>query len=193
MPSTAPPSDEPLSKGTLLVSIRTAVQDIWGDDGWRHTVKRLPADAAAVAAGAELTALTWYPTRYVMAWEQAIYDGVSANDEAAFRRYLRRSTDFGFGRIRRTFLRFVTPDKLAERAPELWAHDHSTGKLSVEDRSEGRAKLVLRGHPFVDSRLHRMAFAEVSRYIVSLSRIPNVHEQHEHVGSAVVVQLTWDA
>jgi hypothetical protein len=191
MTSAPPLSEESVSKGNILVSVRLAIRDLWSDEGWRDVVGRLPSDAAATVTGADLTALAWYPTRYLLDCERAVFEGVAGRDEAAFRRYIARSTDLGFGRIRRTFLRFATPDLLARRASELWRHDHSAGQLTIEERGERHARLALRGHPFVHTHLSRIAFAEALRHIMSLSRIRNVRATHELAGDALVVSLAW--
>jgi hypothetical protein len=183
-----------MTRGTILHSTAQAVREIWGDEGLRDIAERLPADTRAATTGPEFNALSWYPSRYVIDWDTAKMAGPARGDEEAFRRSVDRGTDLGFGRIRRAFLSFATPVLLANKAAELWRHDHTHGTLTVDstNRAEGRARVTLVGHPFVGAPVSRSAFAEVLRYILSLSRARNVRETHALTGEALVVALTWD-
>jgi hypothetical protein len=184
-----------MSRGTLLHSIAAGVRDVWGEDGLRDVTARLPEETRTATTGATFTILSWYPTRYVIDWDAAKMAGPARGDEEAFRRSVVRGTDLGFGRIRRTLLSFATPVILAERAAELWRHDHTHGELSVDSsrRNEGKAHVTLTNHPFTETPIARMAFAEVMRHVLSLSRARNVREAHALDGDALVVTLTWDA
>jgi hypothetical protein len=176
-------------------SVVAAVRDVWGEEGLRDVVSRLPAETREATTGPEFSPLSWYPTRYVVDWDVAKMDGPAHGDEAAFRRSVDRGTDLGFGRVRRAFLSFATPILLANKAAELWRHDHTHGALLIDAsrRAEGRARLTLTDHPFVGTALSRLAFAEVMRYVLSLSRARNVRESHAMSGEGLVVALTWDA
>ena len=74
---------------------------------------------AAVKGG--FSAFDWYPTRYVVDYGNAVFDGPAADDEAAYRRYVESVDQFSFGRIRSSLLRFVTARGLAQRAANLCA------------------------------------------------------------------------
>jgi hypothetical protein len=97
--------------------------------------------------------------------------------------------------VRRAFLSFATPVLLAQRAAELWRHDHTHGQLVLDpDESiPGRRRVTLTEHPFVETPLSRTSFAEVMRYVLSLSRARNVRETHALSAGALVVDLTWNA
>lgn len=182
---------EPLSRGTIVASIGPAARDVWGDAAWQRVIERLPRETATATTGANLISLQWYPTRYLLDYEQAIFDGPAKRDEEAFRRYVRRRIDMGFGRVRRTFLRFATPERLVTKASQLWRHDQTHGVLKVDLFADGQARLSLRGHPYVPSPLSRMSTAEVMRHILSLSRYRDVRETHALVEDALVITLLW--
>jgi hypothetical protein len=180
-----------MSRGTIVVSIGPAVRDVWGDPSWEGVVDRLPHETVVATTGANLMSLTWYPTRYLLDYERAIFEGPARRDEDAFRRYVDKRIDMGFGRVRRTFLRFATPERLATKASELWRHDQTHGVLKVDAVEDGLARLSLRGHPYVPNPLSRMSTAEVMRYILSLSRYSDVRETHALVDDALVMTLLW--
>jgi hypothetical protein len=188
-----PASSEPMSRGTILHGVAAAVHDLWGDEGLRDVVSRLPEETRAATTGPAFTSLSWYPTRYLMEWDVAKMAGPAHGDEEAFRQSLRRGTDFGFGRVRRAFLSFATPVLLAQRATELWRHDHTHGTLALEpEDTPGHRRVTLTGHPFTTTALARMALSEVLRYVLSLSRVRNVRESHGMNGDALVIVFTWD-
>jgi hypothetical protein len=193
--SSVPASSEPMTRGTILHSMAAAVRDVWGADGLRDVTARLPDEARAATTGPDFATLSFYPTRYILDWNTAIMDGPAHDDEREFRRGVARSIDFGFGRVRRAFLSFATPILLAQRAAELWRHDHTHGRLALDpDESvPGRRRISLTGHPFVTSALGRIAVSEVLRHVLSLSRARNVRETHGMTGDALVIVLTWDA
>jgi len=192
--SSVPASSEPMTRGTILNSLPAAVRDVWGYEGLRDVIARLPEETRAATTGGGYDALSWYPSRYALDWDVAKMEGPARGDEEAFRRSVDRGIDLGFGRVRRAFLSFATPILLANRAAELWRHDHTHGVLAVDSstREEGRSRITLVGHPFVATALSRLAFAEVLRYVLSLSRARNVRESHAMNGEALVVGLTWD-
>jgi hypothetical protein len=183
-----------MSRGTVLVSMSAAVRELWGDEGLRDVADRLPDDTRNATTEGMLSVLRWYPTRYVLDWDEAKMAGPARGDETAFRRSVTKGIDLGFGRVRRTFLSFATPVLLAERAAGFWRHEHTHGQIVVDSsqRSEGRARVTLTGHPFVGTTLSRIAFAEVLRHVLSLSRASNVRETHALAGEVLSVALTWD-
>ena len=194
MPSIgAPPSTEPQSRGTILHSLREALLDLWGEDGLRQVVGALCDETREATDGPRLSPLGWYPTSYIVEWSTATFDGPARRDEQAFRAALALSSDYGFGRVRRVFMRFATPVLLAERAADLWRREHTHGSLeAVGDIPRRAARLTLRGHPFTTTFASRLATAEVFRHILSRSRASNVRESHALQGDALVVKLHWE-
>jgi hypothetical protein len=174
------PPAEPLTRGIILHSMTAAIRELWGD--------------GASTTGPDFAPLRWYPTRYIVEWNEAMMDGPSRGNEQAFRRTVARSMDLSFGRVRRVFLSFATPTLLAERATRLWKHDHTHGLLTVDtsQQSDGRARVTLAGHPFVATARSRIAIAEALRHVLSLSRASNVRESHAMSGDALAIAFTWD-
>jgi hypothetical protein len=183
-----------MTRGTVLHSSIEACRELWGEAGVREAMTLLPADVREATSAGGFSPLKFYPTHYVNAWDQAKMDGPARGDEDAFRRSVARGLELGFGRVRRVFLQFATPTLLAQRAAELWRHDHTHGELEVDStrRDEGRARVTLVRHPFVETPVARLAFAEVVRHLLSMSRARNVRATHAHTGDALVIALSWD-
>jgi hypothetical protein len=192
--SSLPVSAEPMTRGTVLHAIVESAREQWGEPGLRDIVERLPAEVRDATTGPAVSALRFYATRHLMAWDVAKMEGPALGDEDAFRRSVARSIELSFGRVRRVFLSFATPLLMAQRAAELWRHDQTHGELSVDSsrREEGRGSVTLVGHPYVETPLSRLAFAEVVRHLLSMSRARNVRESHAHSGESLVVALAWD-
>jgi len=190
-----PHSTEPLTKGTVIHALVAATREIWGEDGLRDVSERLSGETREATLGATFTSLGWHPTRQILEWNEALWGGPAAGDDQAFRHVVARSIELGFGRVRRVFLSFATPTLLAERATQLWKHDHTHGVLTLDSsaQAEGRAKVALAGHPFTTTPVSRIAIAEVFRDVLSLSRAKNVVESHAMSGDVLVISLSWDA
>jgi len=183
--------EEPVARGTILRAFRHAALDLWGRDGMRELVARLPEDARRETADPKVILdHRWFPERHVMAWYQAAWIGPASHRADQFRIFIDRMMDSGFGTIRSALLRLVTPSQLLTRAPALWRYDHSHGVLDVTLGERG-ATLRLYDHVYSSTPLSRLAVAEVYRYAVSLSRIRHVDEQHFEEGTALRVDLTW--
>jgi hypothetical protein len=183
--------EEPMSRGTIVASVAPAVRSLWGDDALEAVLARLPEETRTATTGPALNSLEWYPTRFLLHYDRAIFEGPAGRDETAFRSYLQRRVDLGFGRFRRTFLRFASPERLAQRASELWRNDQTHGELKVETISAEGARLTLRGHPYTTNPISRLAFSEVLRHILSLTRVRNVRETHALVDETLVMNFLY--
>jgi len=180
-----------MSRGTIVASVAPAVRSLWGDDALEAVLTRLPDETRQATTGPALNSLEWYPTRFLLHYDRAIFEGPAGRDEERFRSYLQRRVDLGFGRFRRTFLRFASPDRLAQRAAELWRNDQTHGDLKVESVNPEGARLTLRGHPYTTNPISRLAFSEVLRHILSLTRVRNVRETHALVDDILVMNFLY--
>lgn len=184
---------EPHTRGIALHGMRTAAVELWGDDGLRAIADRLPPDVREASIDAIVLPVTWYPTRFNIEWVHAVWEGPAARDDAALCAWLNRAIERGFGRMRSFFLRLVSVDLMAARAPEMWKHEHTHGSLEVVLHPQKTSTTVtVRDHPFAKSALLRRAEAENYRHILALSGLKDVRESHRADGpDAFVVQLSW--
>jgi hypothetical protein len=158
----------------------------------RDVLTGLDPEIAVRTVGPEFLAIRWYPSTDIIAWHHAVFEGPARSDERAFAEAVQRGLDISTGLVRRTLMRFLTPETLADKAAELWTTFHTHGELVVESKSEGAARIAIRNHPFLDDALSRRVIAMMSRHMLARSRAKNVREAHElRAPQELVVQVTW--
>jgi hypothetical protein len=183
---------EPLGRGVILRSFRASAHALFGDEGVRAIAAHLPDDARARTIDREVRTNEWLPERFVVAWHEAVWNTAAKQDDASFRAFMDRTMDVGWGKLRRIFLRFITPIDLFARAEELWKDDHTHGELRF---GVNRNTLIgtLHDHPYATSEVSRRAIAEVFRYALEMTRAKNVREHHSLHGTRdVLIQITWE-
>jgi hypothetical protein len=188
----------PETRGLILITLRSAAEEMFGAPALAAIAARLPADVRAATIDSPPLTFSWYPTSYVVVWWEAVL-AFAGNDDAVFCSFVDRSNELGFGRVRRTLLGFVGPAGLVGRAAELWRHDHTTGTLEVvetleagADGSGGGVKAALRDHPFGETEVARRGLAEALRYILSLARgVNEVTVAYGVEDGALVMTFRW--
>jgi len=179
MPTTPPPSGEPLARGTVLHGFRAAVEDLWGERAVADIAARLPLATRLATIDTLVLPFEWIPIEHVMAWHEAMWTGPARADERELARLVSRSIDLGLGRFKAAFFAGVTRERLVERAQELWRWQHTHGELTVS--VEGNTgTVVLTGHPYVDHATSRRLTAECYRAILVLA----LGEEHD-------VRVAW--
>jgi hypothetical protein len=134
---------------------------------------------------------TWLPESDLIGLCEAAWRGAFAEAQAPYLEYLGRGVDLGWGRVQRALVGFATPRMLAERAARLWRKEHSHGTLEAEV-SGRRGVIVLRDHPFCETQFSRALIAEILRYILSLTRVGEVHEAHALEATGVLrITTSW--
>ena len=106
--------------------------------------------------------------------------------------HIHATVNRGFGRVKRFLLGISTPRTLAPRVAALWRDEYSTGRLAATFPEEQAVQLTLTDHPFVADPLMRWVIAEVSRYVVSLTRVSHVSVSYGVRGSSLMVTLRWE-
>jgi hypothetical protein len=167
---------EPKARGTIFLGFRAAAEDVFGKAGLEAVRAALSAPARERTLGV-VVANAMLPERDVLEWYQVVLDGPARGDDEAFRRFLRSMINHGFGRVRKALLVTLTPYQIMDRAAELWRHDHDTGTLECS-HSPGVGVLTLRDHVYTQTRVSRLAIAEIYRHCGNLSRVKKVTETH---------------
>jgi hypothetical protein len=185
--------EEPLTRGIALHGMRSAAIESWGDLGLRAIADQLSPDGRGAAIDEIVLPVSWYPSRFNIEWAQAVWNGPAEQNDAVFCAWLNRSIDLGFGKMRSFFLRLVSLELMAARAPSMWRYEHTHGSLNVELRPDRRGALVtVRDHPFVKHAISRRTEAENYRHIMELSGMKDVRETHRPEGeNAFSVVLSW--
>jgi hypothetical protein len=183
-------SAEPCAAQRVFVASRAAAVELFGDGGLREIADRLPPDVRGALIDSAIISEAWLPERFVMAWQEAVFEGPARNSDDAFRRYVHKVVDSGFGRVRRLLVNLVTPATLCTRAAELWHDEHTHGEISAAPT--GHVVIIkLRNHPYVTRPIARLVMAESLRHAASLTRVKRVEQLHRVDGDALEVRLTW--
>ncbi|MCU1281141.1 MAG: hypothetical protein JWM53_4687 [bacterium] len=181
---------EPCAAQRVFVASRAAAVELYGDGGLREIAERLPPDVRGALIDSAIISEAWLPERFVMAWQEAVFQGPARGSDDDFRRYVYKVVDAGFGRVRRLLVNLVTPATLCTRAAELWHDEHTHGEISAAPK--GHVVVIkLRNHPYVTRPIARMVMAESLRHAASLTRAKRVEQLHRVEGDVLEVRLTW--
>jgi hypothetical protein len=175
-----------------LATMREATLKMWGQEGLDAVAGALPEDVRQATVAAPVLAEDWLPSRYVMAWMSAVWTTRAARQPKVLSQFIDVHTELGFGRVRRFFLSFATPDMVIEKAPALWKDDNRGGELVVTDRGPGRATMELRDHEYATTQLSRFCITELIRAILVRSRASNVSARGTTgANGALVMHFLW--
>jgi len=181
---------EPSCRAGQAAAFRSAALTLWGKLGWEEVLRAISSETREQLFEPPVSPVAWVPERLMMDLAEQVYEGPAARNDHGYRVFVRTMIEHGFGRIRRLFIRYATPELLLSRAPELWKHDHTHGELSVQI-GDGRATAVLRRHPHVATELARLTAAETFKSALSLTRAREVQMEHFHDEDALRVELGW--
>lgn len=181
----------PCEKGVYFTSLRKAVEQTWGADALACVAADMPEDSRLACFG-DLRPGEWVPERHFIAFNLALWAGPVARNREAYERCIELTMSLSFGVIRRTLLQLASPRAVLERAPRLWADDHTHGELEVAAISDRQATLRLREHPFVDFPQGRAAIAYSLRCVVALCGVKKAVVSHGPDGDALRVKLAWE-
>jgi hypothetical protein len=185
---------EAMARGTIFRAFRAAAVKCWGEAGLRTLAAQLPENVRSETVDrAAIVHTMWLPESHALAWMHAALAGPCGRQMPAFRTYIDRMMDEGFGRVRKLLLGIVTPHQLLQRASELWKYDHTTGALEVADLQPQQCNVYLRDHVYISESLSRVAIAEIYRYALTLCRRARNVEEATVVdeSGALRVTLRW--
>src|SRR4051794_21782478 len=120
---------ESCCRGTQLLAFRAAAIETWGEGGWSEACALLDRETRDALLGRRVSPAGWVPERHMMALADAVFAGPAGRGVAAYHAFVGNQVKLGFGRVRRMLLHLAPPERVLERAPELWRHDHTDGEL----------------------------------------------------------------
>jgi hypothetical protein len=192
MSNSIPPGSGVSGRGSIIHGFREAAVDLWGEKALAHVGERLPMATRVATLDEMVLPFAWLPIEHVVHWHDAVWSGPARADEGELARFISRSIDLGLGRFKSAFFSGVTPDRLIERAQQLWRYQHSHGDVTVAvDGTTGT--VTLRDHPYVNHATSRRVTAESYRHIVGMAGGKDVRAAWGVSGTALVVQLSWRA
>jgi hypothetical protein len=183
-------ASEPKLKKYYVTAAREAALWAWGPAGVEEIASHMPERERAEIFAEVLP--PWVPERAIIAMGFGMWNGPAKRSRQDYFRFLHRTTDMSFGRVRKALLGVLaSPEKVISMADELWKSDHTHG--SWETRvAPNRARMVLTGHPYVDTPHGRTSLGEQIRYIVQLTRARDVTASHGLLKpGAMEITLRW--
>lgn len=182
-------ASEPKLKKYYATAAREAALWAWGQEGIDDISGRMPEREREELFAEVLP--PWIPERTLIQMGYAMWDGPARHSRQDFYRFLHRTVDLSFGRVRKMLLGVATPEKIVSMADELWKSDHTHGSWEVHVAPR-RARMVLTGHPYADTPHARTSLAEQIRYIVQLTRTENVTASYGLLSpGAMEITLRW--
>lgn len=169
---------EPTARRTIFAGFRHAALEVFGQAGLDEIASTMSEEARSVCLDPIVIHQEMLPERFVLEWYECTWAGPASRDRATYNRFLDRMMDHGFGRVRKLLLGLATPAILAQKAPDLWRHDHSHGVLTFETLGPHSVQARLSDHAYVESPLARSSIAEIYRYAMSLTRAKAVTARH---------------
>lgn len=185
---------EPCVRRIVVPGFRQAVIDQWGEEGRARTLANLTGEARdELAADVVGGHRVWFPTRHVIAWSFAIWEGPAERSREEMARFIRRQWDLSMGVVRRVILHLAPPGPVVARLGALWKQDNTAGELDAAlDPSGKGATIHLADTPFVDTPHARASIAEIYRHAFAQTRAKNVTETHALDGPRrMVIRLRW--
>jgi hypothetical protein len=183
-------SAEPKLKRYQVIAGCDALREIWGADGVDDVKRRMPVRERGETFAEHLP--LWFPERPFIAFNFALWEGPCARSRESYVRWLHRTTDLGFGVVKKLLLSTASPRKILESAADLWKADHTHGVMEGRLETDGRGTLTLRDSPFVDTPQARAGMAESLRYVVELAGAKGAIEKHALVPPRTLeVRLRW--
>jgi hypothetical protein len=182
-------ASEPKLKKYYAVAAREAALWAWGQGGVDDIAQRMPEPERGEVFADVLP--PWIAERAMIAMGFGIWNGPAKRSKPEYFRFLHKTTDMSFGRVRKVLMAVATPEKIVTMADELWKSDHTHGSWETHV-APNRARMVLTGHPYADTPHGRTSLAEQIRYIVELTRARDVTASHGQIAPGTMeITLRW--
>jgi hypothetical protein len=189
--SMEPIPQEPCVRRPTFVAMRTAAVELWGPGALRLLGERMPERARRETVKPTAIVPEWLPEIHLMAWYEAAWEGPCARRESEYFRFIDRTMDHGFGRVRKALLLVATPPMLGAKAGPLWRHDHTHGTLQAENTGARELTLTLSDNMQTTTEVSRLAIVEVYRYACTLTRYKEARAAYSMHGNQLVVRIQW--
>jgi hypothetical protein len=158
--------------GGSVLSLRTFLEQRYGDGTFERLVERLPPEHAEALRGITLP-VNWYPVEAFLGVLHAA-EGETRDDEL-WERYGAYAAEFEITAFQRFVLRFTSPVFFLDRAGRMWNRFHDSGEWQVEG-GDKHLRGALSGFAVVDEKYCRVLTA----WILQAARMTGVHGEVIH-------------
>lgn len=185
------PTGEPHTRGYMVPPFKRALVERFGEEGRQRALALLQGDAREALAS-PVSVGAWFPTRHMIVWGFAVYDGPCGGDRELMAAFVRHQWDLGVGVVRRMMLHMAPPTAIVPRLAKLWEEDNSAGELHAEMQGSHAAVLRISNTPWVDSPQTRLSMAEVYRHAFANTRAREVTASHTfEAPRTMTIRLRW--
>jgi hypothetical protein len=186
-----PIPQEPHTRRAVFVALRTTALELWGANALRALGERMPERARRETIKPSAIVPEWLPEAHLMTWYDVVWEGPCAGQEGEYLRFIDRTMDHSFGRVRKALLSIASPPMLAAKAADLWRYDHTHGTLEAEKTGARELRLTLRDSVQTSTDLSRRTNAELLRYACTLTRYKEARAAYSMHGDRLVVRIQW--
>jgi hypothetical protein len=189
--SSRAPAEQPRARGSVALGMKSAAIELWGKDALTSIAESMSSESRLAMFDELLLPISWVPESSVIEFWRVAWDGPLAESTTATQKYVEKAVQHGWGRFRKVFVSLMTPTLLANRAQQLWRHDHTHGELTAT--MSGNTGLVrLADHAYVDSPVACRFMAASFHVIVAMSNARDVTSSYDvHDRRALRVKLAW--
>jgi len=187
-------SEPALIRGSLFQSLPSFVKSHFGAQRWDEFLTRVDP-VAADAYKTEMAALAWYPFIVVAsAADTMVAMSSDGAGDATLKRFATHNLDRATNLIFRAIFKIGSPEFMVSKSDQVWKKYYSTGRMSVENASKGKASVRLYDFPEITRNYTRVVLHAVEATIAKAGGRPTSSQVTAdiHAGDAYTeFSYTW--
>jgi hypothetical protein len=175
-----------LIRGSLFQSLPSFVKAHFGAQRWDEFLDRVDP-VAADAYKNEMAALAWYPFIVVAsAADTMVAMSSEGTGDAALKKFATHNLDRATNLIFRAIFKIGSPEFMVSKSDQVWKKYYSTGRMTVENASKGKASVRLYDFPEITRNYTRVVLHAIEATIVKAGGRPTSREvtRDIHAGDA---------
>jgi hypothetical protein len=151
-------------RGSLFQSLPSFVKTHFGAHRWEEFLRRVDP-IAADAFRNEMEALTWYPFLVVASAADTMAAMSDGKSEDTLRRFAIHNLDRATNLIFRAIFKIGSPEFMVSKSDQVWKKYYSTGRMTVESASRGKACVRLHDFPEITKNYTRVVLYAIEATI----------------------------
>jgi hypothetical protein len=165
-----------LIRGSLFQSLPSFVKTQFGANRWDEFLERVDP-AAADAYRNEMEALAWYPFIVVAsAADTMVAMSADGAGDMTLKKFATHNLDRATNLIFRAIFKIGSPEFMVSKSDQVWKKYYSTGRMTVENASKGKASVRLYDFPEITRNYTRVVLHAIEATIVKAGGRPTSRE-----------------